>query len=207
VASYRFLQPSRTILRLKPFAYLAIVTAASLAFHALADHFQWVGELPFGAWEWATGALAVMIATRRFYPVLLCGVGGTLLWKGAWAEPLQFAAFALLFHNWVGFFAWIRKARGRDRTAAILATAFFGAIHLVIFAGFADSLMSFENPPATLQNTGALLAPWSPELVTWYRAVVLYTFGLSMHYFVWLKAIAECRGKAPVSWRRSVQLL
>jgi hypothetical protein len=211
VASYRFQQPSRMILRMKPFTYLAIITAASLAFHGLADHFQWVGELPFGAWELATGALAVMIATRRFYAVVLCGVGGLLLWKGAWAEPLQFAACALLFHNWVGFFVWIRKAKGRDRNAALIATAFFGAIHLVIFAGFADSLMPIANPKVfeatQVQNTGALLAPWSPDVLTWYRAVVLYTFGLSMHYFVWLKAIPECRGKAPVSWRRSLMLL
>ena len=39
--------------------------------------------------------------------------------------------------------------------------------------------------------TGWFLASWSNDAAIWNRAVVLYAFGLSLHYFVWIKAIPE----------------
>ena len=45
--------------------------------------------------------------------------------------------------------------------------------------------------PASLRTTGWYLASWTSDPMIWYRLVVIYTFGLSIHYFVWLKAIPE----------------
>ena len=206
VASYRFLQHKQTIRGIRPFAFFATLTLTSLALHSLAEYFNWVGELPFGAWELAVASIAAITVSRPFLPAaIVCGVGGTLLWRYSWNEPLQFAAFALLAHNWVGFFLWISKSRGKNQAAALAATALFSAIHFLVFAGCADSFIQPLSQEA--QNTGGLLAPWSLNEAQWYRMLVLYTFGLSMHYFVWLKAVPECTQRFPNSWRRSAELL
>ncbi len=207
LASYRFLQPRPRLCGLTPFVYFALVTAVSMALHYLAVQRGWIPELPFGAWEVAAAALAAMVARGR--PLFLCGAGAWLLWQSSWLDPLAFAAFALLFHNWVAFFSWVRAARGPGRRLALSCTAIFGLIHVVVFAGWADFLMmpNLAVLEASVRETSTVLSPWTPDPAVGYRAVVLYTFGLSLHYFVWLKALPECRLRVPLSWRRSFETL
>ncbi len=203
MASYRFLDGNdahERIASLKPFVYFALVTALSFLLNEATRGY--LPELPFGVWELGAAFVAACFARTR--PLFVAGAGGFLLWKFAWHDALLFTAFALLFHNWVAFFVWVFKARGQERNWALAATLIFGLVHLAVFGGLCDR---FFTQPAPGLETGAMLAPWTQDAVTWYRAVVLYTFGLSIHYFVWLRAIPEAKRKTPLSWRRSFELL
>lgn len=193
------------------FAALAAITAASMGANQVLRKLGWLPEMPFGAWEALVAAAAVALFYGRVKSGAVCAAVGFLLWKLSWREPLVFAATSLLLHNWVALAVWLRRARSAaGRSAALAAAAVFGLIHGLVFAGYADFLMP-SSSAGILTNaaaqTGALLAPWSTDLAMWYRAVVLYTFGLSLHYYVWLKAIPECEGRVPLSFRRTSELL
>ena len=211
IASYRFLQTQPRLMGLRPFVFFSLITLASTSARLLLQRFQIIPEMPLGSWELLAATATAIILRPRFLPILVCGVVAYGLWRSSWQEPLIFAALALLAHNWVAFFVWIREARGWNRITAIASATAFGAIHLLVFAGGTDFMMPLTKPSlfATLQaqNTGSLLAPWSDDGLIWYRTIVIYTFGLSLHYFVWLKAIPECRGQHPLSWRRSYEHL
>lgn len=211
IASYRFLQTQPRLMGLRPFVFFSLVTAASTSTRLLTRLFGLIPEMPLGAWELLAATATAIIVRPRILPMLACGVVAYGLWRCSWQEPLIFAALALLAHNWIAFFVWIREADGWSRITAIASATVFGAVHLLVFAGSTDFMMPLTKPSlfATLQaqNTGALLAPWSDHSLIWYRTLVMYTFGLSLHYFVWLKAIPECRGQHPLSWRRSYEQL
>jgi hypothetical protein len=84
----------------------------------------------------------------------------------------------------------------------------FFLIHLVVIYGAIDPLLNASLLEQwRLENTAWFLASWSADPLVWYRWLVLYTFGLSMHYFVWLRALpeAELKSKAPLSFRLSWQ--
>jgi len=57
---------------------------------------------------------------------------------------------------------------------------------------FKDGEVLFESGS---HITGWYLASWTVDKLVWYRSLVIYTFGLSIHYFVWLKAIPESFNK------------
>ena len=55
---------------------------------------------------------------------------------------------------------------------------------------------------------GWLLSPWSKSPDVWSRMIVLYSFGLSIHYFIWLKAIPETASahQNTNSWKETFRL-
>tara|TARA_R110002072_G_scaffold534_6_gene3975 strand:- start:154393 stop:154839 length:447 start_codon:yes stop_codon:yes gene_type:complete len=80
---------------------------------------------------------------------------------------------------------------------------------MIVISGFLDSYFYiyediFWKSSGHL-DVAWLLAPWSDNDIVWRRALCLYTFGLSMHYFIWLKAIPEnvYNNKTPVSFKKS----
>lgn len=127
----------------------------------------------------------------------------------AWQEPLLYAGAILMLHNFIAFFHWILNCQNRSqRQLALASTLVFFVIHLVVLFGAIDSLLD----PMLLnqwkvENTAWLLASWSDDQLVWYRWLVLYTFGLSIHYFIWLRAIPETELKslAPLCFRLSLK--
>ncbi|MBY0517300.1 MAG: hypothetical protein K2P81_10345 [Bacteriovoracaceae bacterium] len=195
ISSYRFTP------ELKNFALFLFMTAVAVALHL--SH---VGApLPFGVWQIVVATVTLMISRKgQWSAILVCAA----LVKLAWMEPLIFVGGSLLLHNWVAFFYWIKVSRNSARrTVAILATLLFLAIHLLVLMGNFDGWIPLNNGnvhfAGNAQNTAWMLASWSNDVIVWYRFLVLYVFGLSVHYFVWLRAIPESRkvGEHPSSFR------
>jgi hypothetical protein len=44
-----------------------------------------------------------------------------------------------------------------------------------------------------------MIAPWSENYQIWFHCVVAYAFGQALHYFVWMKAIADEHGPTEIS--------
>lgn len=127
----------------------------------------------------------------------------------AWQEPLLYAGAILMLHNFIAFFHWILNCQNKSqRQLALASTLVFFVIHIVVLFGAIDS---FLDPillnQRKLENIAWFLASWSDDQLVWYRWLVLYTFGLSVHYFIWLRAIPETELKslAPLSFRLSLK--
>ena len=191
---------------------------------------SFVPELASGSWEIILSLVLFLRVTfgsffirSRLAPqraniqtILICATTVTVvayILMLAAKDPLIFVAVSLVLHNWVAFAYWIVSAREhRDRRVAILATLFFALVHYLVFSGNLDFLISSSGANAIF-NLGrevpsSILAPWSSEPIVWARTMVLYTFGLSLHYFIWLRAIPECLSprELPNSWRESHRL-
>jgi hypothetical protein len=128
-----------------------------------------------------------------------------------WKLPLVFSGILILGHNFVACVFWILAARERrDRAVAVGATVLFVLIHILVFLKVFDGLInlfpvasSLGWSGASIDGLGHMITPWSENLSVWYRAVSLYAFGQSLHYFIWLKAIPDLR--APTSNPTSVR--
>lgn len=213
IASYRFLAKERKRL----FPVFALVTVAYFVVRALMLHFRLMPVLPFGFLEISCAGLVLLLSggksvfcLRAFVVVAL---NGALLWL-AWQDPLLFAGGTLILHNWVAFFYWWAAAgtRATKLSVALAALAFFSlhcAVCLGVFDVFFPPLGEGSVLMSSVGKTGWILASWTENPLIWYRAVVLYAFGLSLHYFIWLKAIPECQGslKRPFTFRVSLEAL
>ena len=112
----------------------------------------------------------------------------------------------VLVHNLVGFFTWTALARTqRERRVALAAMGLFLALSFAILGGALDPLFGAVGSTTPLRwaglklaHTGHLVFPGAegPWLL---RATAAYSFGQSMHYFVWLKAIPDSAHDHPVS--------
>jgi hypothetical protein len=205
ISSYRFTPEFRN------YGLLILMTALAVALHV----FKVGSPLPFGVWQIVVATLTLLIVQRMnplraLLAISICGV----LVKLAWIEPLIFVGASLLLHNWVAFFYWIKVSKEKARkNIAILAMMIFLVINLVILGGFLDSwipatdgVITFAGPS---ENTAWMLASWSSDAHVWYRFLVLYVFGLSIHYFIWLRAIPESKKTTehPSSYRLIAQNL
>ncbi len=201
IASYRFTP------ELKSYGLFVVMTALAVALHIS----KFGAPLPFGVWQIVVATLTLMIVRRgQWWAILVCAG----LVKLAWMEPLMFVGGSLLLHNWVAFFYWIKDSRGSARrNVAVLATMLFLVIHVLVIGGTLDAWIPLSNGhvlfAGNTENTAWMLASWSTEAIVWYRFLVLYAFGLSVHYFVWLRAIPESRkqGEHPSSFRLVAQNL
>lgn len=217
VASYWFVQTKRSfgeslIGRMRQVHFFTLATLLTFLTKTVALKYELVEEMPFGVWEVMASVVFLFIA--RVYSrsvslaeTLVCLIANYFILRFAWSEPLWFVGAVLVVHNWIAFVYWIMASREKDRRlVALLATSFFGLVHLLVWSGALDSWFPAS---ATSQRdiTAWYLASWSSDPLEWYRAVVLYAYGISMHYFVWLKAIPECLnvGERPHSFRKTVQ--
>lgn len=212
IASYRFLQ--RPFEKNNLFSLFLFLTLLSLAIRFVAVPLEFLPHLPYGTYEIFLSASALAFLKIPFrWPVK----AGTLflvalVLRLAWSNPLAFVGIALISHNWVAFGHWIIAAKNKkDRTVAMVATFIFAAIHMLISQGYADAWISLENSnfisTMFFEVKGWVLTPWSNDPLVWSRALVLYTFGLSLHYFIWLQAIPQCldQNTVPNSFRRSLE--
>jgi hypothetical protein len=199
ISSYRFTP------ELKSYGLFLLMTALAVTLHV----FKIGAPLPFGVWQIVVATLTLMIFRKgQWWAILVCAI----LVKLAWMEPLMFVGGSLLLHNWVAFFYWIKVSRTRARrSTALLATLFFLFIHVLVLTGSFDAWIPLTEGQVHFagnnQSTAWMLASWSADAVVWYRFLVLYVFGLSIHYFVWLRAIPESRkqGEHPSSFRLIAQ--
>lgn len=223
VASYRFLQGSLTGMRWNTqtvFQIFAVLTLASLGLRFVAPEFIAMPKWPYATWEIGLSALAIGLIALKMESIndvlisvlAIAMITGVL--KLAWHDPLAFVGIALMAHNWVAFGHWFISAKDRrNRVTAILATCLFAFVHALVFLGHLDSWMAISEfkflSTQSFEVRGWALAPWSSSPVVWDRMIVLYTFGLSMHYFVWLQAIPQCldQNTKPNSFRRSLEQL
>jgi hypothetical protein len=209
-ASYRFMRDGekRSLFsRMSDPQALFLITVAAIGTRLLVEHFKLLPPLPFGFWEIACVSLLVIVwssITGFANPLKLSvcvGVNAAMMYA-AWQEPILFLGGTLLVHNWIAFAYWLIAARGfAEKLSAIAASLFFAVVHVAIFSGWADGWMPLADGglmmPSSVRATGWYLASWTHDPVVWYRTVVLYTFGLSLHYYVWLKAIPESGMAAP----------
>lgn len=190
VASYRFTS------YLKTYGVFVAVTLVAVALH-LTDP----GLTPFGVWQIVvatmtfilTGLVSKTIHLKQIgIAIIVCGVMISL----AWAEPIMYVGGTLILHNWIAFIYWIKNSTTNKRKlTAFISTVLFFVIHVLVFSGTLDFLIPMQDGIVTFkdstQTTGWYLASWTNDSIVWYRLLVLYTFGLSIHYFVWLRAIPE----------------
>jgi hypothetical protein len=214
IASYRFLQ--KPLQKEKFFSLFLFLTFISLVIRFILVPFEILPQLPYGAYEILLSASAIAFLKIPYrWPVKIMTLFFVALFlRLAWFNPLAFVGIALILHNWVAFGHWILAAQSaNDRFVAMGATLVFGAVHVLVFYGFFDTWISFVKPDVlstiSFEVKGWILAPWSNDPLIWSRAIVLYTFGLSLHYFVWLQAIPQCLDPNPVpnSFRRSLDLM
>lgn len=135
----------------------------------------------------------------------------------SWLAPLWTVGALLLFHNFVAFAYWGLAAKSHSESRVVgLAFVIFAFVHVLVFGGAFDGIYQYYAPAGSLDWAGLdyaaignAIAPWSQNYKIWFHAVVLYAFGQSIHYFVWLKAIPEQTSNwaAPVSFQRSFRLL
>ncbi len=213
LASYRFTA------RPQMFRLFMIATFIAIVLHLTNAGFLSFDQLPFGVWQIVVASGTFLVAEYLSKSMTLKNVSLASLIcitciSLAWTEPVMYVGGVLILHNWVSFIYWIKSANSKpEKKTAWLSTLLFLMIHILVYAGFLDSWIPMKEGviafDGATQNTGWYLASWTSESITWYRLLVLYTFGLSIHYFVWLKAIPETHSKFahPNSFRMIAQNL
>ena len=199
IASYRFTP------ELKCFALFLVMTALAVGLHVT----EFGQPLPFGVWQMVVATLTLVFVRRGQLMSVGLGIAVcAVMVKLAWLEPVLFVGGSLLLHNWVAFFYWIKDSRNSSRrSVAMLSTLLFLMIHLLVLDGSLDAWIPMIDGQVqfmgNVENTAWMLASWSTDAMVWYRFLVLYVFGLSVHYFVWLRAIPESRkvSEHPSSFR------
>ena len=175
--------------------------------------------LPLGAMELiliSFGFFIIVIKEKRLNLKtlgILIGLNSLIL-PYAWNNPLKFVSLTLFTHNWIAFFFWIKKARDKENLlTALAALSFFMIFNALVLTGSLDFFfvanLTHENLQTNSQATSWLLNPWTTDGIDGQRALCLYTLGLSLHYFIWLKAIPESdqSTQTPPSFRLSVKKL
>lgn len=210
IASYWFIQSQTPGLtfhtrRIHSIHLFTGVTLFSVAAQWLVRRYELMPEMPFGTWEVLASVIALIVIrslfkSLKFFEIAACIVLYPGILHYAWQEPILFVGAILILHNWVAFIYWILVAKGQDRkTVAVAASIIFGVIHYLVLSGAFDPWLPVaggEAFPGGQEITGWYLASWSNDPVVWYRALVVYAFGISLHYFVWLKAIPESMNKS-----------
>jgi hypothetical protein len=123
----------------------------------------------------------------------------------------------VLGHHWVGFGYWILAAQTpRERSVSYFALILFTLASGFIWIGGFDFAYKWYSPSAELPwanldyvQIAKSVFPKTQDYKTWFHLVVMYAFGQSVHYFVWLKVIPDqCHyHPIPTSFRQSYQLL
>lgn len=196
--------------------FLFLITLLELISRLLIHHYKDIILLPNG--------FIALVLTFLFFTFIAVKYGSrkkahyfifsALLFSSligfSWNNPLNFVAFNLHLHNLVAFLYWIKVSKNfKSSLNSVSCTACFLILNLLILKGVFDKpLALFEESfilESNYKNYSWLLAPWSNKPIVWRRALCVYTFGLSMHYFVWLKAIPEnlYKNRTPVSFKKS----
>ena len=186
MASFRFIRPKS--------AHLFVGLTAL----CILGHLYFRSKIPFGVWQIVVAFSGVALTSffsreRNLKTLILPTLVGVLFLKFAYLEPIIFVGGSLILHNWIGFFYWVKAAKKKHRKkTAFFCMTLFLIVHLFVFFGWLDQFISLPQNEETI-TTSWYLASWSQNPLVWQRMMVLYAFGLSMHYFVWLKAIPENR--------------
>lgn len=214
MASYRYLitrERGDHSLRPRIFYVFAAFTLCTLMVFQTRLFFS---ELHFGVWPPVFATLALFsvhfLGMQKGKMGLLTGtLTGLSFALFAWKDSLLYAGAVLMIHNFVAYAHWFMSCRNRtQRNVAQYSALFFLAIHLWVWSGGADQwLFVTRLSEWQIETTAWSLASWAPDALTWYRFLVLYAFGLSMHYFVWLRALpeTEIRSGIPLCFRLSFE--
>lgn len=213
--------PSAPNLKFKSFHFFGFTWIGVTALRWLTDHNYIGSQLPFNWPEvfavvvtffglavlYRTDAKRLLRGLFLLIPIVTC----------AWYSPFWTSGVLILLHNWIAFFYWVLATKSKsEKRSAIFAFTLFALIHVLVFAGSFDFLFHWLAPDSFLQwaqmdyaTLGQSIAPWSSDYHVWYHCVVLYAFGQSLHYFVWLKAIPDQNHKnqIPASFRISSRIL
>lgn len=201
------------------FHCFAIATLCSLTLRLVLEKTSLMENIPFGVWEVGVATLLFFFWSwkKKLFTLTRCLMASSLcaamLYFAFW-DPLIFTGAVLIMHNWVAMIYWITVAPTKwDKAVALLATTIFGAIHFLVMRGYLDHVIqipALHSPGASeVRGAGWIIAPWSQNPIIWARAVVIYTYGLSIHYFAWLSAIPECHSprQYPNSFRMTFREL
>ena len=199
VASYRYVQKNS-------YHLFILMTIVAITLHLSGVGFAHIKQLPFGVWQIVVATFALIISRlvskrTNVLEIVACVLLCIGLVRLAWLDPLIYVGGTLILHNWIAYIYWIMASKEKKRRAvAVFSTLIFLLIHILVLTGHLDSLIPIKNGEILFEReskmVGWYLASWTADPVVWYRFLVLYTFGLSMHYFVWLRAIPESLNKA-----------
>ncbi len=212
IASFRYVDKRAAFL-------FSLLTLVCIVIHLTNFEIPIFGKFAFGVWQLILAMAGLVIFnffsrnfsfTQIFFSLIL----SNFIIYLAQREAVIFIGLMLILHNWVGYFYWILASNKKSRrSVAIGALTVFFFIHLLVILGYMDQFFptshgQIDFPGSTL-NTGWYLASWTSETVVWYRLLTLYAFGLSVHYYVWLKAIPQSLNKIehPNSIQRSFKIL
>jgi hypothetical protein len=136
---------------------------------------------------------------------------------GLYWNPVGAAALVIFGHNLIAYVYWYRAARARsERLTALLALFLALTISCLIATGmFDDALFKLpsnrEFPSGIFTASQSLLRLLGLELSihNTLRWLAIFAVTQNLHYFIWLKAIAEQNlpGENPTSFSRAVQKL
>ena len=212
VASYRYLisrDRLKATHRPKLFVLFLVFTVLTMLVYKYQLFLAWMS---FGVWPQVMAMLVLTLAysmgVYKNLKTLIAGFCAAIcltLW--AWHDPLIYTGGILILHNFMAHFHWILSCKKYSHLRVALSTTFFfSLLHVLVLYGFIDPwLNTFFLKSWRIENTAWILASWSEDPVVWYRWLVLYTYGLSMHYFIWLRALpeTELKSKAPLPFRLS----
>jgi hypothetical protein len=208
-------------LSISSFQLFGLIWLMVMVLRLLADHQAIGSSLPFN-WPEVLSVGATVLAFGIFYrgslrvftrqalvavPLIFC----------AWKNPALTSGILILAHNFVAFYYWVMATKTKpERNVAIFASLSFILIHVLIFAGAFDWVYGIVNPVGTVSWAGMdygvigqSIASWSSDYHVWFHCVVVYAFGQSLHYFVWMKAIPDQthKNEAATSFRSALHFL
>ncbi len=192
-----------------------------------------VNDLPLGIWEAGFACILFLVLVNRDSLKAIQSVSALLLLfifsKLSYWDPLLFVGLVLILHNWAAVIFWLLKIRDHQTFKVAIACFFiFLFIHIVVLVGYFDDLilmkyfsfwklpwdhLSLESVGTVFLNEQNLLTRifsfWSTDPIYWNRFLVIYSYGLSIHYFAWLSAIPESQSikEFPLSFRMTIHNL
>lgn len=214
VASYRFLfRREKSARKTRPyfFTLFSIFTVATIVLYSCRLFFS---SVAFSVWPQTLALVVLLVAhAAGWLSGKIALVTGVLTALGfiafAWHEPLIYAGAILMIHNGIAYIHWIATCRNSTRRlVAYFGAVLFLMIHAVVLLGGVDSwLQTVHLQEWKLDATAWFLASWSQDPLVWYRWLLLYSFGLTMHYFIWLRALpeSELKTNVPLCFRSSLK--
>ncbi len=221
VSSYYYcLRPKKNLRStIQSFHFFGFLTLAIVLFKATFFYHKTIFNLPNGLAALILVSLSfiiLMVWQKKLFtkPIILIVFINCIIINYAWFHPLLFLSATLFIHNWIAFIYWFVKSKtNKDKTAAIFGTICFILFNILIIYGHLDhhfpDLIKNELLAANGQSTAWALAPWTSSSIVAQRALSLYTLGLSLHYFIWLKAIPQNLqvNQVPPSFRASLKVI
>jgi hypothetical protein len=224
VASFRFLQNGILILekanlKIKVFKMGIFISAILLMIRLLKIDFvdkQSINFLELVGTALFVFYISFISSAKRFIklgPILIFAV--ILILSQFYS--LQLIGFLILFHNLIPFIYWLRIVKDKENfKIALWALMVFIVLSILIMGGIFDlphdylmNMLNVHIGSVNFYNMAKAILPQVNQGEWYFRLVVLYSFGQSLHYFLWLNIIPDykLKSKHTISFKQSLKLI